>query len=166
MRFLDGAIMHPVGGRLLFYRWPERHACLAEAPAAVHEVVRRCTQHVVFFKIPHGSSRAWNDPDGPEDGTACAQYNLSASTPGEASVAEEALRRLLGAGPMLCKQDAGGTPHAAVAWVEGGSPLEPVAGRALELMHLPGGPCEAGKHARSFRSWGVRVCHTGGTLTL
>ena len=37
---------------------------------------------------------------------------------------------------MLCKQDAGGTPSAAVAWVEGGSPLEPVAGRALELMDL------------------------------
>ena len=93
---------------MLFYRWPERHACLAEAPAAVHEVVRRCTQHVVFFTIPHGSSRAWMDPDGPEDGTACAQYTLSAPTQEAALVAEEALTRLLGAAPMRCKRDPAG----------------------------------------------------------
>ena len=109
--------MVPLAGRLLFYRWPEEDASLTDAPRGVYNVVRRCEQHIVYFTIPQGGSRASNDTHGPEQGTACAQYNLSAPTPGEASVAEEALRRLLGAGPMLCKQDAGGTPHAAVAWV-------------------------------------------------
>ena len=128
--------MHSVGGRLLFYRWPERHACLADAPGDVHEVAQRCSRAVVFFKIPHGYGRGSNDPDGPEDGTACAEYSLSAPTPEAAAVAQLRLRELLGAGPALCKTDSTGAPRAAVAWVEGGSPLQPVAGRVLELMDL------------------------------
>ena len=128
--------MHSVGGRLLFYRWPERHACLADAPGDVHEVAQRCSRAVVFFKIPHGYGRGSSDPDGPEDGTACAEYSLSAPTPEAAAVAQLRLRELLGAGPALCKTDSTGAPRAAVAWVEGGSPLQPVAGRVLELMDL------------------------------
>ena len=73
--------MVPLAGRLLFYRWPEQDASLTDAPWGVHNVVRRCELHIVYFTIPQGGSRASNDPHGPEQGTACAQYNLSAPTP-------------------------------------------------------------------------------------
>ena len=76
--------MVPLAGRLLFYRWPEEDASLTDAPWGVYNVVRRCEQHIVYFTIPQGGSRASNDPHGPEQGTACAQYNLSVGILGQA----------------------------------------------------------------------------------
>ena len=40
--------MYPVG-RLLFYRWPEKRACLADAPADVHDVAQRCSRSITIF---------------------------------------------------------------------------------------------------------------------
>ena len=128
--------MVALAGRLVFYRWPEKEASLAHAPGGVSNALRGCGVDIDYFIIPHGVNRCSNDPNGPEQATACAQYNLSAPTPEEATAAAQSLRRLFDQGPRSCKPDDAGTMHACCAWVEGGSPLQPVTDRPLELQDL------------------------------
>ncbi|CAK0871487.1 unnamed protein product [Prorocentrum cordatum] len=132
--------MHSVG-RLLFYRWPEKHACLADLLAPVHEVVQRCSWHIVFLKIPTGCGRGAVGTA--EEGTGCAEYHLSAPTEEAAAVARINIARLFRGEPMLCKKDSVGTPRAAAAWLEGAPPVRAfIAGRDVELMDF----VEFGEH--------------------
>ena len=129
-------------GRLVFYRWPMIDACWSDAPVSLQNVATRCPCDAVPLTIHLGHDRGHGRADSPEAGTACTVYNLFAATEEEAAVAAAALSCVLHACPLPCRPDGQGKPRSAVAWVEGGAPLERPGARVVELADL----VEHGEH--------------------